>query len=71
MIDVIDPQFWQATQQCRNRNLALDAGQLGANAVVDTPAKRQRAHVASGDVQPIRVPINRRISIGRTEQAYN
>jgi hypothetical protein len=30
MIDVIDPQFGQATQQCRDRDLALYAGQLGA-----------------------------------------
>ena len=35
MIDVINPQLWQATQQCRNRNLALDAGQLGALEDVD------------------------------------
>lgn len=71
MIDVVDPQFWQATHQCRYRNLALDTGQLGANAVTDTPAERQRAHVASGDVQLIRAPLNRRIAIGRAEQAYN
>ena len=71
MIDVINPQLGQATQQCRNRNLALDAGQLGANAIMDAPAERQRAHVASGDVEPVRVPINRRIAIGRAEQAYD
>jgi hypothetical protein len=60
MIDVINPQFWQTTQQTRNRTLALDAGQLGANAVMDTSAKRQRAHVASGGVTIYRDPDRRR-----------
>jgi hypothetical protein len=44
----------------------LYAGQLGTNAVMDAPAKRQRAHVAPGYVQPIRVPINLSVAIGRT-----
>jgi len=41
MIDVINPQFGQATQQRRNRNLALNAGELGAKAEMDAAAERQ------------------------------
>jgi hypothetical protein len=39
----------RAAQQCGNRDPAFDAGELGANAVVDSPAERQRAHVCSSD----------------------
>ena len=39
MIDVIELQIGQATQQRHNRNLALNAGELGADAVMNAAAE--------------------------------
>ena len=39
--------------------------------VVDTAAKRQRAHVGSCDVEPIGVSVNRRVTISRAEETYD
>src|SRR5215472_5368566 len=71
MIDVTEPQVGQAAQQRPNRNLALNTGQLGADAVMDSPTERQRPNVTSGDVEPIRVGVNSRVAIGRAEQTYD
>jgi hypothetical protein len=38
---------------------------------MDSPAERQRADIASGDVEPIGVRIDRRVAIGRAEQTYD
>src|ERR1700722_1577429 len=51
---VVEPQFRQPTQQGRDRDLGLDARQLGAEAKVDTPAKGQRADSGAGDIEAVR-----------------
>ena len=68
VLDVIESQIGQAAQQGCNRNLRLNASELGADAVVNTAAERKRADVASADVEPIRVRIDLRVAIGRAEQ---
>jgi hypothetical protein len=71
MIDVTEPQVGQAAQQRPNRNLAFDAGQLGADAVMNSPAERQRPHVASGGVETIGVRVDCRVTIGPAEQTHD
>src|SRR5271169_4809153 len=45
ILRVIEPQVRQTAQQARDRDLRLDAGELGAEAEVDTAAKGQRFHI--------------------------
>jgi hypothetical protein len=55
MLGIIELQARQAAQQRGDRNLALEAGELGTEAVVDAAAERQRAHVGARDVEPVGV----------------
>jgi hypothetical protein len=71
MLGIIELQARQAAQQRGDRNLALDAGELGTEAVVDAAAERQRAHVGARDVEPVGVGVDGGVAIGRTEQAYD
>src|ERR1700738_3148211 len=43
-----EPQVREAAQQRRDRDLGLDARQLGAEAKVNAAAKGQRAHIGAG-----------------------
>jgi hypothetical protein len=70
-MDVTEPQVGQTAQQRLDRNLAFNAGQLGADAVMDSPTERHRPHVASGDVESIGVGVDRRVAIGRAEQTHD
>src|SRR5712664_3882316 len=54
ILGVVQPQIRQAAQQGRDRDLRLDARQLGAEAKVNASAKRQRTDVRPGDVEPLR-----------------
>src|ERR1700730_471131 len=66
------PQVRQAAQQRRDRDLGLDARQLGAEAKVNAATKRQRTYIGAGDIETIRpVRINSRVAIGRTQQAQH
>ena len=65
-------QLRQPAQQGRNRDLRLDPRQLGAEAEMDAAAEGQRPHIGTGDVEPVRpVGIDRRIAVGRTQQAQH
>ena len=67
MSDVINPQFGQATQQGRNRNLALNAGELGAKAEMDAAAERQGRMFARVMSRRSGSEIDRRIPVRRPE----
>src|SRR6478609_3336261 len=54
VLRVIQPQLRQPTQEGRDRDLGLDASELGAEAEVNAAAERQRFHVRPGDIQPLR-----------------
>ena len=70
ILRVIQPQVGQTAQQGRDRDLGLDPRQLGAEAEMDAAAERQRSHIGTCDVEPIRmIGVNRRIVVGRAEQA--
>jgi hypothetical protein len=72
VLRVIEPQVRQPAQQRRDRDLSLDARELGAEAEVDAAAKRQRLYVRPGNVEPLRViGIDRRVVVGRTQQAQH
>ncbi len=59
-------------QQGRDRDLGLDARQLGAEAEMDAAAEGQRLDVGPGDVEPVRViGIDRRVVVGRAQQAQH
>src|SRR3984893_18840653 len=69
---VLEPQFRQSTQQRRDGDFGLDASQLGAEAEVNAAAKGQRTHIGAGDIEPIRpIGIDRRVAVGRTQQAQH
>src|ERR1700738_2438157 len=51
---VVEPQVRQAAQQRRDRDLGLDARQLGAEAKVNAAAKRQRTDIGGGGMETIR-----------------
>src|SRR5258708_10452947 len=61
---VIEPQVGQPAQQGRQRDLRLDARQLGTEAEVNAAAKRQRPDVGPGDVETLgMIRIDRRVVI--------
>src|SRR5471032_3559982 len=51
---VVQPQIRQPAQQGRDRDLGLDARQLGAEAKVNAPAKGQRTYIGTGHIEAIR-----------------
>src|SRR5207245_628318 len=67
----VEPHVWEPLQQCRERNLDLDARELRAEAKVDAVAERQRPDVLARQVQPVRIGKHRRIAIGRSEYGDN
>lgn len=64
MLGVVELQIRQTAQQSRDRNLALDTGKLGAKAVVDTAAERQRPHIGALDVEPVGGGVDGGVAIG-------
>src|SRR5216683_7470496 len=67
---IVEPQIRQSAQQGRDRDLRLDACQLGAEAEVYAPAEGQRTDVGTGNIEAIRpVRIDRRVAVGRAQQA--
>src|SRR5271154_3337244 len=54
MLGVVKPQVGQTAQQGRDRDLRLDAGQLGAEAKMNAPAERQRTHIGTSNIETIR-----------------
>ena len=71
MIGPIEPQIGQAAQQRRNCDLAFDASELGAKAEMDAAAERQGVDARPGDVEAVRLEIDRWIPVRRTEQAQD
>src|ERR1700730_5372903 len=71
MLGIIEHELWEAAQQRGNGDLAFDAGELGAEAKMDSATERQRADIAAGNVGAVGVGIDRGIAIGGAEQAQN
>src|SRR5262245_57708944 len=71
MLGVVEPQRRQTPQQGGDGDLALDAGELGAEAEMDAAAERQGADVGARDVEAVGVGIGGGIAVGGAEQAQH
>ena len=58
----------QALDQGGEDQLGLEAGKLGAQAMVDAAAERHRPDVLAADIEPVGIGILRRIAVGRAQQ---
>src|SRR5262245_176775 len=58
MLGIVEPQRREAPQQGGDRYLALDAGELRAEAEVDAAAERQRPDVGPGNVESVGIGID-------------